>query len=155
MARSSHAAAVRNALDDLLPGPTPEPSLAARRVPTDRPPRGRNALDDLLPGPSSSELPIEPIPLRREPRHQHMGAFHPLAEDVPAPRVTRPVPARRRAAAPTRVRTTFRVSREVLLAARDAAGELSRSSTRRVTIDDLVEQGLSAQVERNPRDAKR
>ncbi|HKE98519.1 MAG TPA: hypothetical protein VKG45_06280 [Actinomycetes bacterium] len=143
-----------NALDELLPGPpSPAPSAAS-------PPRERvlgskrtgafNALDELLPGPAPT--PPEPPAAAGGGR---MGAFNALDElfgGKPAapPRAPRPAPAR--------VRTTFRVSREVLKAMRDTVGQLSGSGDR-ITLDELAERALEAElrrlVARRPRRARR
>jgi hypothetical protein len=133
-----------NALDELLPGPpTPTAAPASR-------PRGRalgskrsgafNVLDELLPGPPPE--PDRPEPVVRS--GGRMGAFNALDDlfgDAPA---RPPRPAR---AAPARVRTTFRVSREVLKAMRDAVGQLSGSGDR-ITVDELAERALEAELRR-------
>ena len=143
--------ATYNALDELLPGPAqavPEPApTPAGRVLGSRRTGAFNVLDELLPGPAQAR-PEPPAPVRQEARPRAMGAYNPLDILLPG-EPAGPAPRRRRAAAakPARVRTTFSVSKELLLAMRDVLGRQGGSSGR-LTLDDLAERALTAELER-------
>jgi hypothetical protein len=136
-----------NALDELLPGPpTPTPTTASASRPRGRALGSRrtgafNVLDELLPGPAPA--PVEPEPVVRQEPSSRMGAFNALDDLFGGT----PPPKRPARAAPAKVRTTFRVSREVLTAMREAVGELSGSGDR-VTIDEVAERALQAELRR-------
>jgi hypothetical protein len=154
-----------NALDELLPGPDSErPRLEAVASPAterERPPaRGRrgndwdaepepveaprrgqsfNALDELLPGPLSARPRLlqrlsDPLQRRGRPRARHLSAYNPLDDLEPEP----PAP---------KARVSLRVSADLLEAARDATAFLSDSSSR-VTLGDLAEDALRAELQR-------
>jgi hypothetical protein len=138
-----------NALDELLPGPSPRPRLEP--VP-DPPPRGGggahrargpNALDELLPGPDGPDAGdgvdwgsprawLEPVGRR------HLGAWNPL-DDLPAQR--RP-PART-----PRSRLTVRLPDDLVEAARDAVARLA-GTPEETTLTALAERGLRAELSR-------
>lgn len=111
----------RNALDDLLPGP-PEGEAPVEHAPRPTPRRqvGRNALDDLLPGPDPTSEPAAP---RRRARR---------------------TAARRK---PEKVWVSFEIPADVMEAVNDAAAALSGSPTR-LTVGELAEQALRAEVKR-------
>jgi hypothetical protein len=139
-----------NALDELLPGPSPRPRLEP--VP-DPPPRGgggahrsrgRNALDELLPGPDGPDAGdgvdwgsprawLEPVGRR------HLGAWNPL-DELPSQRP----PARPRTA---RSRLTLRLPEDVVEAARDAVARLA-GTPEETTLAALAERGLRAELGR-------
>jgi hypothetical protein len=151
-----------NALDELLPGPAPErPKLeavaaAARRRPASGADGGRdqeprhdlaedrarqpafNALDELLPGPLSARprlLQLVSDPVRRGGASaRHLSAYNPLDDLEPEP-------------PPPRARVSLRVSADLLEAARDASAFLSESNSR-VTLGDLAEDALRAELQR-------
>jgi hypothetical protein len=151
-----------NALDELLPGPSPRPRLES--VPDPPPPRGarrspgRNALDDLLPGPGgpdagdgldwgSARAWLEPVagPGRRTAAagtRQHLGAWNPL-DDWPA----RPAPAARQAPTASRARLTLRLPDDLVEAARDAVARLAGTPAA-TTLTGLAERGLRAELDR-------
>jgi hypothetical protein len=142
-----------NALDELLPGPSPRPRLEP--VP-DPPPRGGggahrsrgpNALDDLLPGPGgpdagdgvdwgSPRARLEPVGRR------HLGAWNPL-DDLPS----QPRPAARRPARTARSRVTLRLPEDLVEAARDAVARLA-GTPEETTLATLAERGLRAELGR-------
>jgi hypothetical protein len=153
-----------NALDELLPGPASErPRLEAvaapprRRRPAsgadgdwDQEPRrdlaedrGRqpafNALDELLPGPLSArprllQLVSDPLQRRGGARSKHLSTYNPLDDLEPEP----PSP---------KARVSLRVSADLLEAVRDASAFLSESHSR-VTLGDLAEEALRAELQR-------
>jgi hypothetical protein len=158
-----------NALDELLPGPEQVREAAPP------PPRGRvrgarrsgvfNALDDLLPGPDQARPEPSAIPLRMDRIRPDAdeaparpiaaevaiplgsgGALDAFMNGAPAPS---PEAVRRRVAAAKRptVRTTFTVSRDLLVSMRDAVGQLSAPG-KRVTLDQIAEQALQAELDR-------
>jgi hypothetical protein len=164
-----------NALDELLPGPeaperprleavgAPDPPEGSRRPPArgrrrdaaggreldrdageqpvDEQRRGQafNALDELLPGPLAPRprlLQVVSDPLRRRGRgrSKHLSAFNPLDDLEPEP----PAP---------KARVSLRVPTDLLEAARDASAFLSESQGR-VTLGDLAEDALRAELQR-------
>ncbi len=155
---------VFNALDELLPGPASErPKLEAvaaparRRRPAsgtggdwDQEPRQElaedrerqpafNALDELLPGPLSArsrllQLVSDPLQRRSGARSKHLSAYNPLDDLAPEP-------------PPPKARVNLRVSADLLEAARDASAFLSESHSR-VTLGDLAEDALRAELQR-------
>ena len=104
-----------------------------------------NALDELLPGPPlarpGAEWTAHPVPgpAKRTSRPKRMGLYNALDDLLPGP----PAPPAR----PARVRASFSLPPEVLDAVRDAAAHLS-SGPGRMTLADLAEQALRAEVER-------
>jgi hypothetical protein len=158
-----------NALDELLPGPD-DRQLEAEAPPA---PRGRvmgsrrsgafNMLDELLPGPEHARPEPPPLPLRlsrpegteREPARVvplrasgAAGALDAFLAGAPAPPSRR---SPRQQATPTRVRTTFKVSTEVLRAVREAIGRMSAEQGNRMTLDELTERALAAELKRMAR----
>ena len=154
-----------NALDELLPGPPlarPGAEWAAHPVPgpakrTSRPKRMGlyNALDDLLPGPGAGPeadpgpalldwsgtgwgSPTRPASSDRGGTRR-AAVYDALDDLLPGP----PAPPAR----PARVRASFSLPPEVLDAVRDAAAHLS-SGPGRMTLAELAEQALRAEVER-------
>jgi hypothetical protein len=164
-----------NALDELLPGPSPRPRLEP--VP-DPPPRrarrarGRNALDELLPGPGGPDAGdgvdwgsprawLEPVtdPGRRPAaasRRQHLGVWNPL-DDLPARQVPAAGPGGVRGtprgfpgeSAPRmrRARLTLRLPDDLVEAARDAVAGLAGTPAE-TTLTALAERGLRAELDR-------
>jgi hypothetical protein len=142
-----------NALDELLPGPSPRPRLEP--VP-DPPPRGgggahrsrgRNALDELLPGPDGPDAGdgvdwgsprawLEPVGRR------HLGAWNPLDELPSQPR-PRGHPTPRTA----KSRVTLRLPEDLVEAARDAVARLA-GTPEEATLAALAERGLRAELGR-------
>jgi hypothetical protein len=142
-----------NALDELLPGPSPRPRLEP--VP-DPPPRGGggahrsrgpNALDELLPGPDGPDAGdgvdwgsprawLEPVGRR------HLGAWNPL-DDLPS----RQRPAARKPARTPRSRLTVRLPDDLIEAARDAVARLA-GTPEETTLTALAERGLRAELGR-------
>jgi hypothetical protein len=150
-----------NALDELLPGPSPRtrlepvpdpPQPRARRA------RGRNALDELLPGPGGPDTGdgvdwgsprawLEPVadPGRRPAtagRRQHLGVWNPL-DDLPSRRAPASGPAPRT----RRARLTLRLPDELVEAARDAVARLAGTPAE-TTLTALAERGLRAELDR-------
>jgi len=154
-----------NALDELLPGPeqleskAPPPPVEGRARGSRR--HGAfNMLDELLPGPDQARPEPPPIPLRLRPPEDEVtatvlplrssgaaGALDAFLAGAPAPKPRR-MPRRE---APTRVRTTFKVSTDVLRAVRDAIGRMSAESGNRVTMDELTERALQGELKRMAR----
>jgi hypothetical protein len=152
-----------NALDELLPGPSPRPRLEPVPDPPPAPrgahrSRGPNALDELLPGPGGPDAGdgvdwgsprawLEPVAdSDRRPAgpgaRQHLGAWNPL-DDLPswqAP-ATRPAPATRRA------RLTLRLPDDLVEAARDAVARLAGTPAA-TTLTALAGRGLRAELDR-------
>jgi hypothetical protein len=141
-----------NALDELLPGPSPRPRLEPvpdpppRRGGGARRSRGPNALDELLPGPDGPDAGdgvdwgsprawLEPVGRR------HLGAWNPL-DDLPARR--RPAA---RAARTARSRLTVRLPDDLVEAARDAVAWLA-GTPEETTLTALAERGLRAELGR-------
>jgi hypothetical protein len=154
-----------NALDELLPGPesarpwleavappaSRRPPSSGRRGDRDRepdpepaaePPRGQafNALDELLPGPLAPrprllQAVADPLRRRRRARSKHLSAFNPLDDLEPEP----PAP---------KARVNLRVPADLLEAARNASAFLSSEGTDRVTLGDLAEDALRAELQR-------
>jgi hypothetical protein len=141
-----------NALDELLPGPSPRPRLEP--VP-DPPPRGGgahrsrgpNALDELLPGPGGPDAGdgvdwgspsawLEPVGRR------HLGAWNPL-DDLP----NRRHPGARPPARTPRSRLTVRLPDDLIEAARDAVARLA-GTPGETTLAALAERGLRAELGR-------
>jgi hypothetical protein len=149
-----------NALDELLPGPSPRPRLEPVPDPPPQPrsarrARGRNALDELLPGPGgpdagdgvdwgSSGAWLEPVAdpgRRRGGGRQHLGAWNPLDDLAPQRRpATRP-------SATARARLTVRLPDDLVAAARDAVARLA-GTPEATTLSALAERGLRAELER-------
>ena len=153
-----------NALDELLPGPesgrprleavappaSQRPPSGGRRGDRDRdshpepaaePPRGQafNALDELLPGPLAPrprllQAVTDPLRRRGRARSKHLSAFNPLDDLEPEP----PAP---------KARVNLRVPADLLEAARDASAFLSEGAGR-VTLGDLTEDALRAELQR-------
>ena len=137
-----------NALDELLPGPSPRPRLEPVPDPSPAPrgahrSRGPNALDELLPGPDGPDAGdgvdwgsprawLEPVGRR------HLGAWNPL-DDLPA----RP----RTAGRPARSRVTLRLPEDLVEAARDAVARLA-GTPEETTLAALAERGLRAELSR-------
>jgi hypothetical protein len=152
-----------NALDELLPGPSPRPRLEP--VP-DPPPRGgggahrsrgRNALDELLPGPEGPDAGdgvdwgsprawLEPLADpgrgRRGGGRQHLGAWNPL-DDLPSRPRRRDRPTPRTA----RSRVTLRLPEDLVEAARDAVARLAGTPAE-TSLAALAERGLRAELSR-------
>ena len=152
-----------NALDELLPGPGPEPD--ERRLEAVEPPRrgeperswdrqreqpqepapeprrsaGFNALDELLPGPMAARRRLQLVPDRSRGPGQgdskHLSAYNPLDGLQPE-------------APPQKARVSLRVSAELLEAARDASAYLSQEQEERVTLGELAEEALRAELHR-------
>ena len=153
-----------NALDELLPGPesgrprleavappaSQRPPSGGRRGRRDRdpdpepaaePPRGQafNALDELLPGPLAPrprllQAVTDPLRRRGRARSKHLSAFNPLDDLEPEP----PAP---------KARVNLRVPADLLEAARNASAFLSEGADR-VTLGDLTEDALRAELQR-------
>jgi len=152
-----------NALDELLPGPEqlhqqapPPPSGRARGS---RRAGAFNLLDELLPGPGQSGQAPEPppIPLRLsdpEPAPEPTARVLPLrvggggALDAFLAGGPPPAPRRLPAGTPARVRTTIKVSSDVLRAVRDAIGTMVAEGGTRVTMDEMAEQALQGELKR-------
>jgi hypothetical protein len=140
-----------NALDELLPGPSPRPRLEPVPDPPQRRARrarGRNALDELLPGPGGPGGPwLEPL---AEPgrgtaatgRRQHLGVWNPL-DDLPSRQVPSAGPAPRT----RRARLTLRLPDDLVEAARDAVARLAGTPAE-TTLTALAERGLRAELDR-------
>jgi hypothetical protein len=154
-----------NALDELLPGPSPRPRLEPVPDPPQRRARrarGRNALDELLPGPGGPGGPW-PEPLA-EPgrgtaatgRRQHLGVWNPLdnlpARQAPAARpggvrgTPRGFPGES-APRTRRARLTLRLPDDLVEAARDAVARLAGTPVE-TTLTALAERGLRAELDR-------
>jgi hypothetical protein len=156
-----------NALDELLPGPSPRPRLE----PVPDPPRGGgggahrsrgpNALDELLPGPGGPDAGdgvdwgsprawLEPV------GRQHLGAWNPL-DDLPSrqrPGGVRGTPggfpgesAARTPARTARSRLTVRLPDDLIEAARDAVARLA-GTPEETTLATLAERSLRAELSR-------
>jgi hypothetical protein len=150
-----------NALDELLPGPSPRPRLEP--VP-DPPPRGgggarrsrgRNALDELLPGPGGPDAGdgvdwgsprawLEPVADpggQRGGGRQHLGAWNPL-DELPSRQRQRDRPA-----GTARSRVTLRLPEDLVEAARDAVARLA-GTPEETSLAALAERGLRAELGR-------
>jgi hypothetical protein len=142
-----------NALDELLPGPSPRPRLEPVPDPSPRGgggarrSRGRNALDELLPGPDgpdagdgvdwgSPRARLGPVGRR------HLGAWNPL-DDLPSRQRQRDRPAPRAA----RSRVTLRLPEDLVEAARDAVARLAGTPAE-TSLAALAERGLRAELGR-------
>jgi hypothetical protein len=141
-----------NALDELLPGPSPRPRLEPVPDPPPAPrgahrSRGHNALDELLPGPDGPDAGdgvdwgspsawLEPVGRR------HLGAWNPL-DDLPARRH----PGTRPPARTPRSRLTVRLPDDLIEAARDAVARLA-GTPGETTLAALAERGLRAELGR-------
>jgi hypothetical protein len=141
-----------NALDELLPGPSPRPRLEPVPDPPPAPrgahrSRGRNALDELLPGPDGPDAGdgvdwggprarLEPVGRR------HLGAWNPL-DDLPSRQRQPARPAPRTA----RSRVTLRLPEDLVEAARDAVGRLA-GTPEETSLAALAERGLRAELSR-------
>jgi hypothetical protein len=153
-----------NALDELLPGPPPDPEEPRlESVPRSRPrepeprrswdrvweqpqepppePRratGFNALDELLPGPMAARRRLQLVPDRSKGRtggeSKHLSAYNPLDGLQPEE-------------PPPKARVSLRVSADLLEAARDASAYLSQEQER-VTLGELAEEALRAELHR-------
>ena len=154
-----------NALDELLPGPEQlhqqAPPAPGGRARGSRRAGAFNLLDELLPGPGqSAQIAPEPppIPLHLsgpEPEPEPTARVLPLrgsgaAGALDAFLAGGPPPAPRRlpAGTPARVRTTFKVSSDVLRAVRDAIGTMVAEGGTRVTMDEMAEQALQGELKR-------
>jgi hypothetical protein len=144
-----------NALDELLPGPSPRPRLEPVPDPPPAPrgghrSRGPNALDELLPGPGGPDAGdgvdwgspgawLEPVGRR------HLGAWNPL-DDLPS---QQPRPARRGGSGPgtARSRVTLRLPEDLVEAARGAVARLAGTPDE-ATLATLAERGLRAELDR-------
>ena len=140
-----------NALDELLPGPSPRPRLEPVPDPPPAPrgahrSRGPNALDELLPGPGgpdagdgvdwgSPRARLEPVGRR------HLGAWNPLDDLTPQRRPATHPPAAARA------RLTLRLPDDLVEAARDAVARLA-GTQEETTLTALAERGLRAELDR-------
>jgi hypothetical protein len=120
---------------DWEPGPEPEPE------PPEEPRRGPafNALDEMLPGPLAArprllQLVSDPPQRRGRARARHLSTYNPLDELEPEP-------------PPPKARVNLRVSADLLEAARDATAFLSEGQSR-VTLGDLAEEALRAELQR-------
>jgi hypothetical protein len=164
-----------NALDELLPGPSPRPRLEP--VPDPPPPRrgarrarGRNALDELLPGPGGPDAGdgldwgsprawLEPVaaPGRRPAAagRRHLGVWNPL-DGPPSQAAAAPSAGVRGtprgfpgASAPKtrRARLTLRLPDDLVEAARDAVARLAGTPAE-TTLTALAERGLRAELDR-------
>jgi len=151
-----------NALDELLPGPSPRPRLEPVPDPPPAPPgahrsRGRNALDELLPGPGGPDAGdgvdwgsprawLEPVadPGRRPTGggRQHLGAWNPLDDLASQPRQAIRPPART-----AKSRLTLRLPDDLVEAARDAVARLA-GTPEETTLTTLAERGLRAELSR-------
>jgi hypothetical protein len=141
-----------NALDELLPGPSPRPRLEPVPDPPPAPrgahrSRGPNALDELLPGPGGPDAGdgvdwgsprawLEPVGRR------HLGAWNPL-DDLPS----RQRPAARPPVRTPRSRMTLRLPDDLIEAARDAVARLA-GTPEEITLATLAERGLRAELSR-------
>jgi hypothetical protein len=151
-----------NALDALLPGPEqpeaePPPSPVGGRARGSRRSGAFNMLDELLPGPEQARPEPPPIPLRLSPPEGEptarvlplrstgaAGALDAFLAGAPAPKPRRAP----RAAPAERVRTTFKVSSDVLRAVRDAISRMAVEPGVRMTMDELTEKALQAELKR-------
>lgn len=156
---------VFNALDELLPGPPPEPdepqleALSGRRRREPEPERKRswdrqweqpqepaeprrapgfNALDELLPGPMSARRRLQLVPDRSPASGQ--GESKHLSAYNPLDGLQPEEP-------PPKARVSLRVSADLLEAARDASAYLSHEQER-VTLGELAEEALRAELHR-------
>ena len=142
-----------NALDELLPGPSPRPRLEPVPDPSPRGgggarrSRGRNALDELLPGPDgpdagdgvdwgSPRARLEPVGRR------HLDAWNPL-DDLPSRQRQRDRPTPRAA----RSWVTLRLPEDLVEAARDAVARLAGTPAE-ISLAALAERGLRAELGR-------
>jgi hypothetical protein len=164
-----------NALDELLPGPSPRPRLEPVPDPPPAPrgghrSRGRNALDELLPGPGGPDAGdgvdwgsprawLEPVADPGRPAgggRQHLGAWNPL-DDLPSQRrpATRPGGVRgtptgfpgESAPRTAKSRLTLRLPDDLVETARDAVARLA-GTPEETTLTTLAERGLRAELER-------
>jgi hypothetical protein len=114
-------------------------------------------LDELLPGPEQARPEPPPIPLRLTPPETGTtarvvplrstgagGALDAFLAGAPAPKPRRAP----RSGPPDRVRTTFKVSSDVLRAVRDAIGRMAAEPGNRMTMDELTERALQAELKR-------
>jgi hypothetical protein len=151
-----------NALDELLPGPEQQQAQAPPPPPVGGRARGSrrsgafNMLDELLPGPEQARPEPPPIPLRLTPQEGTTARVVPLRSTgaggaLDAFLAGAPAPKPRRAprtGTPDRVRTTFKVSTDVLRAVRDAIGRMAAEPGNRMTMDELTERALQAELKR-------
>jgi hypothetical protein len=155
-----------NALDELLPGPAPDPDppkLEAVSPPRSRAPgrapergwdshweqpeapaeeprtaSGFNALDELLPGPLATRRRLQLVPDRRRGRDRD-ASRHLSAYN--------PLDALQPEAPPPKARVSLRLSADLLEAARNASAYLSEEQAR-VTLGELAEEALRAELHR-------
>jgi hypothetical protein len=164
-----------NALDELLPGPSPRPRLEPVPDPPQpraRRARGRNALDELLPGPGGPGGPSWGPPGGQDGPDAGDGLdwgsprawLEPVADPGRRPAavgrrqhlgVWNPLddlPARQAPAGPPapparRARLTLRLPGDLVEAARDAVARLAGTPTE-TTLTALAERGLRAELDR-------
>ena len=155
-----------NALDELLPGPAPEPDELRLEAVSAPPPRERerepkrgwdrqweqpgepaeqpwrapgfNALDELLPGPLAARRRLQLVPDRSPGRGQ--GESKHLSAYNPLDGLQPEAP-------PPKTRVSLRLPAELLEAARDASAYLSHDQER-VTLGELAEEALRAELHR-------